>query len=59
MYREAQYRSKREGIDYHVDHIVPLQNELVCGLHNEFNLRVVPATVNLAKHNTDWPGKPE
>ena len=36
---------------YHVDHIIPLQNDLVCGLHIETNLRVIHARDNLVKSN--------
>ena len=42
----------REGeIKYHVDHIIPLNGKNVCGLHNEFNLRVIPAIQNMKKGN--------
>jgi len=37
---------------WHVDHIVPLRSPLVCGLHCEANLRVVPPEVNLRKGNS-------
>lgn len=43
------------GIEHHVDHIVPLvgKNEsgehIVCGLHNEYNLRVTTKAENLSK----------
>ena len=51
IYRLAETLSKETGIEHHVDHIIPLKHDLVCGLHVETNLQVIPAIENLRKKN--------
>lgn len=55
FYREARRLTAETGIEHQVDHIDPLQHPLVCGLHNQFNLRVVTADANRRKHNQFSP----
>ena len=52
VYRDA----KTAGM--HVDHIVPLNSPIVCGLHNEFNLQIIPPATNYHKSNNYWPDMP-
>lgn len=51
IYRERDARVAATGIPHDVDHIVPLVSRVVCGLHCEFNLRVITATENRKKSN--------
>jgi hypothetical protein len=55
MYDLAKRRTERTGIVWHVDHIVPLKSDRVCGLHCAANLQVIPGQANHVKGNREWP----
>lgn len=57
-YDLARHRTELFGFPWHVDHIVPLQSPIVCGLHVEHNLAVIPGETNRAKSNRYWPDMP-
>ena len=55
IYAEAAGRRNAKGEMVHVDHVIPLKHPLVCGLHVETNLQIVPALANWSKNNRHWP----
>lgn len=55
IYALAKLRTVCTGRAWHVDHIVPLQSNVVCGLHCAANLRIVTAEENFSKGNRTWP----
>lgn len=50
-YELAVLRTYMFGFKWHVDHILPLNGELVSGLHVPANLQVLPGRVNIQKRN--------
>ena len=51
IYAQSAWLSLASGIKYHVDHIIPLKHEVVCGLHCADNLQIITAVENIRKNN--------
>lgn len=58
FYAHARALKEETGKEWHVDHMVPLQSELVCGLHVEHNLQLLPGRANRKKSNKFWDDMP-
>jgi len=51
MYTLATSLNKSTGVQWHVDHIIPLQGKNVSGLHVPENLQVIQGSLNIKKGN--------
>lgn len=49
--RLCKLREVSTKIEWHVDHIIPIKNDIVCGLHVWYNFSVIPKIINLQKGN--------
>jgi hypothetical protein len=55
VYQARDQLTRETGVQYSVDHVVPVNHPLVCGLHVAHNLEVVPLLANVRKSNNWWP----
>lgn len=55
IYIHAQYKNLTTKRKWHVDHIIPLYGQDICGLHVAENLRVISKEANVAKSNAFIP----
>lgn len=47
----AEIRKEVSGLEWHVDHMIPLRCDRVSGLHCAANLQVIPASLNRQKRH--------
>jgi hypothetical protein len=58
-FAEAKQTQSTTGVKHAVDHIVPLNGLLVCGLHCAENMAVITKIENLQKSWHRWPDIPD
>jgi hypothetical protein len=51
LYEKAKWLESLTGLKYHVDHVIPLINDNVCGLHCWHNLQILEESLNIKKSN--------
>jgi hypothetical protein len=49
LHAEAERLEQETGIQFDVDHIVPLDGKIICGLHVPWNLRVITHSDNISR----------
>ena len=54
----ARIYKKAHELGAQVDHIVPLQSDIVCGLHCICNMQILSKKENASKGNRWWPDMP-
>jgi hypothetical protein len=52
FYVDAKQLTITTGIKHEVDHIIPSNHPLVCGLHVEYNLQILTKSENTSKGNS-------
>lgn len=51
FYKVTSFLEKITGEKFHVDHIIPINNDIICGLHVPWNLQILTAKDNIRKSN--------